>query len=796
MEDSSWSCDLLRLDGRGLSRETLKDRGFRGPGLGTPVVLTHLTSGWPAFEVGWTPERLASRFGHHLVKSHHLNGATIGYCGTLKRCHGKDVTTVKDILLSPGTRRYFLQAHHPMVVGLQDDLPVMEPLHHFRHQGPMLSLGGHRSFVDFHRHEENWLAQIHGRKAWALVPPDREVPGIVAKTPGAPCSPDVLAVFRRERFPLCTVGPTEVLYLPNHWSHGICNLVAAPGEADGNSTTSSSPGLNVAVGFIGALDAARIRSPELFLAAKRGHLAAFEALVLPDPSVLGAAIFHAVVAAGHAPLAAYLLDKSSSNIEALWEGSPPELPGQGSGLPPLQLAIARGYVAVLEKLTALGVEATATNGFQQALHLASHEGYVAVAEHLLKRGAEATSADMQGVQSLHFASREGHIVVAEHLAARGTEATCAHANGEEPVHFAARGGHVVVTEHLVARGAEATTASKNGGQPLHFASHGGHIVVAEHLAAWEAEATCADEDGAKPLHLASHGGYVAVVEHLAARGAEMRSAERHGRQPLHLASQAGHAMVVEHLVAQGAEMLSTDGNGLQGLHHASHGGHVAVVEYFAALGADTWSLAKSGMQLLHTACHGGHIAVVEHLVARGAEVRSTEESGLQGLHHASQGGHVAVVEYFVARGAETRSTLKSGMQPLHVASMSGHVVVVEELVAWGADARSLDESGGQPLHHASQGGHASVVEYLVASGAEATSSTPSGAQPLHVASQQGHVAVTAILESSGRVRDSNSRNIEMRRPGGDAAHAATRVLAQERDRARIAATTRIRSALE
>ena len=36
-----------------------------------------------------------------------------------------------------------------------------------------MSIGGNRSFVRFHRHEENWLAGISGRKHWMVFPPAR-----------------------------------------------------------------------------------------------------------------------------------------------------------------------------------------------------------------------------------------------------------------------------------------------------------------------------------------------------------------------------------------------------------------------------------------------------------------------------------------------------------------------------------------------------------------------------------------------------------------------------------------------
>jgi hypothetical protein len=84
---------------------------------------------------------------------------------------------------------------------------------------PIVSMGTKKTGIHFHQHDENWVAQLAGRKRWFLASPEDERP---TKLP-SPCdyssgSPDGGQIAR------CDVNPGDVLYLPGRVWHATCNM--------------------------------------------------------------------------------------------------------------------------------------------------------------------------------------------------------------------------------------------------------------------------------------------------------------------------------------------------------------------------------------------------------------------------------------------------------------------------------------------------------------------------------------------------------------------------------------------
>ena len=66
---------------------------------------------------------------------------------------------------------WFLQPSHRLADQLRSDFVVPDLLKPVRGFGPLLSVGGLGRGGHFNRHDENWLAQLYGRKRWLLLSP-------------------------------------------------------------------------------------------------------------------------------------------------------------------------------------------------------------------------------------------------------------------------------------------------------------------------------------------------------------------------------------------------------------------------------------------------------------------------------------------------------------------------------------------------------------------------------------------------------------------------------------------------
>jgi len=196
--------------------------GFDSIQLETPCIIRNAVNHWPC--LGWVYQEFLDRLGSIRVP--------------WKPCFGDWKHQVMLGAASQDSMRvvdYFNSVKsHPGILFDQDDpmqlihktlrdshdVPsVLSPIHRHRETTkPIFSAGRFNTGVGFHSHMESWLAQVHGRKLWWIVPRGQSYGEIEAPwqylLPGQ-CPQHSL---------FCMVHPGEVLYLPEEWAHATWNI--------------------------------------------------------------------------------------------------------------------------------------------------------------------------------------------------------------------------------------------------------------------------------------------------------------------------------------------------------------------------------------------------------------------------------------------------------------------------------------------------------------------------------------------------------------------------------------------
>jgi hypothetical protein len=206
--------------------------------------------------------------------------------------------------------------------------------------------------------------------------------------------------------------------------------------------------------------------------------------------------------------------------------------------------------------------------------------------------------------------------------------------GEAPLHVAARRWDVPMVERLIRHGADLSQRRADGAAPHTIAAtHGNHDV-----AAWLLAHGAHDE-------LSSIDRFVAACAEGNLDAAERMLAERPGlrtelRSEHHLLLQrqaeCGNATVLETMLACGFDPRARDKDGVTALHRAAMGGHADAVRVLLQSHADVSALDAmfSAFPLVwavegrhHAAPGADHVAVARALIAAGSPIEWTPPAG-------------------------------------------------------------------------------------------------------------------------------------------------------------------------
>lgn len=510
-----------------------------------PVVIRGLIDEWPSRS--WTKEKALEQLGDLTFRLRSCSNLhEFGFAGPARRR-----VTLEDYFGHQGvdfsSSVLFENDFHPAHGAVKGLYQVPKPLVSIQGH-PIFSAGRQHTGVGFHRHEENWLAQLLGRKVWFLLPEEAMRP------PGLPpwwylkCPPEGLKC--------CVVQPGEVIFVPGFWLHSTWNLdefnLALGWERSAAETWDETMQAIINGEDLPSSLQEGSTSELWELAARSGEMKALEQLLRADPKTLGRNAAPVAISAAHSGQVQVL--------DFLWENGGRE-------------TMLRPHDWWLPKMLPQG---------STALHEAATCGQAAALEWLVAKGADSRQPDSMGLLPLHVASLHGQVSVVKMLLAAGAEANGPHAGGRAtPLMMASFAGHEHVVEELLACGATVEYQDEIKSTALHQAAFGSRPQACAALLAARASPEAKDLHGRSPLHLAAGALAELKEEDALPPPSTVPYWEAFG-----LTATDSNLSTVELLLAARADASARDAAQLRPVDYAQAAGHVEVAALLSKLSAD------------------------------------------------------------------------------------------------------------------------------------------------------------------------------------------------------------------
>ena len=453
-------------------------------------------------------------------------------------------------------------------------------------------------------------------------------------------------------------------------------------------------------------------------------------------------LLHAAAATNQVNILSYLLDCSSSIIDAV----------DGDGNTALHVATINGHIESMHLLLDKGASDTILNKKQDAsLHTAIKSGNVEYVRGFLQH----TNIDLlvQGYRKrtpLHVAAEmnlvsmvqeiKASILVVREWKEKMSFRLCApDADNLTPIHLAARHGSADVLDYMidncVNHGYTIDSVLKfldeENSTPMHAAVDAGHIDVVRVLLKYGASPVVCNGDNSNipPLHLACYQGRLemvqAMVEHCGTDILHTYTAQ--GQSPLHWAARSIRGgQIVRYLLQKGVDVMHRDLEGNTALHSAIIFGSLeAAIELLKACRNEVSVLNNIQQNALHQAVLYNRKAILLELLKM-PNIRDMmfqkDTNGMSALHYALNSGQDDLISCLLNVASTCLPNLKdeTGSNYLHLAAKSGNWKAMNCILMTPTGLHMLNEvnaSGGTPLHIAAITGHLSCVRLLLSNGA-------------------------------------------------------------------------------
>ena len=369
----------------------------------------------------------------------------------------------------------------------------------------------------------------------------------------------------------------------------------------------------------------------------------------------------------------------------------------------LMRAASRGYIAVMEELSAYDIDcSTADKTGRTAMHHALEASKPEAAEWLLyfQRGLSRTKPwiargitdadlvmirDKEGHTPIHLAAAREHVEVLEAFINAGADVCVRDSQGRTPLHHAVQRQMLISAKFLVSKMTNVDEVDRNGETPLMLAAKTNGLDLVTCLLESGADKSQKDNNGDHAIHHAARHGRLAVLEILFIGLEDLEAKNNRGERPIHLACAANHSRVVRALARAGCQINPFTEPPHSKLNIKSTRENMAEV---------SMSLASTP---LHYACACGLYDIADVLLNHGAMVNAHQEDGTSPLMLACNSESPGLTQLLLQKGANPNSaTSKERMTALHISARRNGLETTKLLVDYGADIKAKLQS--KPYH--------------------------------------------------------------------------------------------------
>ena len=298
------------------------------------------------------------------------------------------------------------------------------------------------------------------------------------------------------------------------------------------------------------------------------------------PELPRTALWAAVCAVGHLPLAEVLLEAGANPTDGVTA----------------HIAAGGGNLDALEVLHRYGLNPDGiAGGVPPLVYLMQWADTPAGAEWLLAHGADPNLAwGASGEAPLHVAARRWDVPMVARLVQRGADVLRRRADGATPHTVAELFGNTAIAAWLLAHGAVEDLSPVE--RFIAACGRGDRAAAEGMLAARPALRSELSPEHHVMLHRPAESGNVLVLETMLACGFDPDARDKDKVTPLHRAAMAGHPAAVRVLLKSGADVNALDGMfsatplvwAVEGRSHAPTGAdHVAVARELLAAGSSS-----------------------------------------------------------------------------------------------------------------------------------------------------------------------------------------------------------------
>lgn len=410
-------------------------------------------------------------------------------------------------------------------------------------------------------------------------------------------------------------------------------------------------------------------------------------------------------------------------------GSPDD--ADGTGQPPLCIAVANGHVGIIKILLEAGadIKAVNQNSGETALHIAIKHGRSDLIDFILPYGPnlEAQTEETRETVLHYAASKSGSLATVVALLKLGAKYDTLNAKGQTPAEAALQSNnlHGAVAIINAAHGKRKKLAKEKEMLLKHVQKTNGRFSIGNDLIADIFSAAC-DPDSTVLVEAIKRDD-AGLVEMFLEKGSDPDRQTAKGMRPIFVALECAGAPVIQALVKNNADVSIRDAKGLTVLQAAFESPLAQDTEAMRGIfdslldnGANAMVTYPNGQTLLHRAVSPrfGLTRVAHLLINSGVKVNAQDNDGNTALHLATHSR--SCIEGLLKQGANPHQLNLDGLTPLLYAAAYGNKEKepdLESLVRV-SNLRTTNPNDQTALHLAAANGLERMVRLLLRSRAE------------------------------------------------------------------------------